>query len=220
MVAAGALDGLDELDELAEADLGLVEQWAAQLDELGELIGPRFFRPEPRERALAYVKGLLSPLATRNGWTVAQAAGERSPDGMQRLLNQAVWDEGGVREDLRGLVVEHLGAPDGVLVFDETGDIKKGCHTVGVARQYTGVTGQVENCQVSVHAAYVSCRGQALVDAELYLPKAFALDLQRCAEAGVPAQRAGSSAKAFGRYSSTSTSACPREDTYAACTDT
>jgi hypothetical protein len=114
---------VDELDALAEADLGLVQQWARQL---GELIGPRFFRPEPRERALAYVKGLLSPLATRNGWTVAQAAGERSPDGMQRLLNQAVWDEGGVREDLRGLVVEHLGAPDGVLVFDETGDIKKG----------------------------------------------------------------------------------------------
>ena len=182
---------VDELDALAEADLGLVQQWATQLDALGELIGPRFFRPEPRERALAYVKGLLSPLATRNGWTVAQAAGERSPDGMQRLLNQAVWDEGGVREDLRGLVVEHLGAPDGVLVFDETGDIKKGCHTVGVARQYTGVTGQVENCQVSVHAAYVSCRGQALVDAELYLPKAFALDPQRCAEAGVPPERAG-----------------------------
>ena len=100
-MAAGALDGLDEL---AEADLGLVQQWAAQLDELGELIGSRFFRPEPRERALGYVKGLLSPVAgeTRNGWTLAQAAGERSPDGMQRLLNRAVWDESGVREDLRG----------------------------------------------------------------------------------------------------------------------
>ena len=141
--------------------------------------------------APARMAHLLSPLATRNGWTVAQAAGERSPDGMQRLLNQAVWDEGGVREDLRGYVVEHLGAPGGVLVFDETGDIKKGCSTVGVARQHTGVTGQVENCQVSVHAAYVSCRGQALVDAELYLPKAFALDPQRCAEAGVPPERAG-----------------------------
>ena len=183
----------DELAELAEADLGLMEQWAAQLDELGELIGSRFFRPEPRERALGYVKGLLSPVAgeTRNGWTLAQAAGECSPDGMQRLLNRAVWDEGGVREDLRGYVVEALGAPDGVLVFDETGDIKQGRHTVGVARQYTGVTGQVENCQVSVHAAYVSARGQALVDVELYLPKAFALDPVRCAEAGVPAHRAG-----------------------------
>ncbi len=192
-MAAGALDGLDELDELAEADLGLGEQWAAQLDELGELIGSRFFRPEPRERALGYVKGLLSPVAgeTRNGWTLAQAAGERSPDGMQRLLNRAVWDESGVREDLRGYVVEALGAPDGVLVFDETGDIKQGSHTVGVARQYTGVTGQVENCQVSVHAAYVSSRGQALVDVELYLPKAFALDPARCAEAGVPPERAG-----------------------------
>ena len=190
VVAAGALDGLDEL---AEADLGLVQQWAAQLDELGELIGSRFFRPEPRERALAYVKGLLSPLAgePRNGWTLAQAAGERSPDGMQRLLNRAVWDESGVREDLRGYVVEALGAPDGVLVFDETGDIKQGRHTVGVARQYTGVTGQVENCQVSVHAAYVSSRGQALLDAELYLPQAFALDPVRCTEAGVPVHRTG-----------------------------
>ncbi len=125
---AGALDGRDGLDELAEVDLGLVERWAAQLDELGELIGSRFFRPEPRERALGYVKGLLWPGAgeTRNGWTLAQAAGERSPDGMQRLLNRAVWDESGVREDLRGYVVEALGAPDGVLVFDETGDIKAG----------------------------------------------------------------------------------------------
>jgi SRSO17 transposase len=181
----------EDLDMLAEADLGLVDAWAGRLDALGELIGPRFFRPEPRGRALAYVKGLLSPLATRNGWTVAQAAGERSPTGMQRLLNEAVWDEGGVREDLRGYVVAHLGAADGVLVFDETGDIKQGRRTVGVARQYTGVTGQVENCQVSVHAAYVSSRGQALVDAELYLPEAFALDPQRCAEAGVPAERAG-----------------------------
>jgi SRSO17 transposase len=110
---------------------------------------------------------------------------------MQRLLNEAVWDEGGVRENLRGYVVAHLGAEDGVLVFDETGDIKQGRRTVGVARQYTGVTGQVENCQVSVHAAYVSSRGQALVDAELYLPQAFALDPARCAEAGVPAERAG-----------------------------
>ena len=116
------------------------------------------------------MKGLLSPVATRNGWTLAEVAGEASPTGMQRLLNQAVWDEAGVREDLRGYVVTHLGAQDGVLVFDETGDIKQGNHTVGVARQYTGVTGQVENCQVAVHAAYVSGRGQALVDTELYLP--------------------------------------------------
>jgi SRSO17 transposase len=110
---------------------------------------------------------------------------------MQRLLNDAVWDEAGVREDLRRYVVTHLGAPDGVLVFDETGDIKQGHHTVGVARQYTGVTGQVENCQVSVHAGYVSSRGQALIDTELYLPQAYAHDAARCAQAGVPADRAG-----------------------------
>ena len=167
---------VDDLDVVAAADLGLLEEWAVGLDALGELIGPRFFRREPRVRALAYVKALLSQVETRNGWTVAEAAGEQTPTGMQRLLNDAVWDEAGVREDLRSYVVTHLGADDGVLVFDETGDIKQGNHTVGVARQYTGVTGQVENCQVSVHAGYVSSRGQALIDAELYLPDAYAQD--------------------------------------------
>lgn len=181
----------DGLDELVAADAALLGEWAAELDALGELIGPRFFRPEPRTRALAYVKALLSDVATRNGWTLAQAAGEHSPEGMQRLLNRAVWDEAGVREDLRAYVACHLGAGDGVLVFDETGDIKQGTHTVGVGRQYTGVTGQVENCQVSVHAAYVSSRGQALVDTELYLPKSFALDTARCVQAGVPPERTG-----------------------------
>src|SRR6185295_3075534 len=121
---------VDDLDVVAAADRGLLEEWAVGLDALGELIGPRFFRREPRVRALAYVKALLSQVETRNGWTVAEAAGEKTPTGMQRLLNDAVWDE--------------------------AGDIKQGNHTVGVARQYTGVTGQVENCQVSVHAGYVS----------------------------------------------------------------
>jgi SRSO17 transposase len=181
----------DDLDLVATADLALLDEWAVGLEALGELIGPRFFRREPRERALTYLKGLLSQVATRNGWTLAEAAGERTPTGMQRLLNDAVWDEAGVREDLRRYVVTHLGASDGVLVFDETGDIKQGSDTVGVARQYTGVTGQVENCQVSVHAGYVSSRGQALIDTELYLPEAFALDSQRCAKTGVPADRAG-----------------------------
>jgi hypothetical protein len=115
-----------DLDELGAADVALLGEWAAELEALGELIGPRFFRPEPRARALAYVKALLSDVATRNGWTLAQAAGESSPEGMQRLLNRAVWDEAGVREDLRAYVACHLGSGDGVLVFDETGDIKQG----------------------------------------------------------------------------------------------
>src|SRR6188472_3842738 len=122
---------VDDLDVVAAADRGLLEEWAVGLDALGELIGPRFFRREPRVRALAYVKALLSQVETRNGWTVAEAAGEKTPTGMQRLLNDAVWDEAGVREDLRSYVVTHLGADDGVLVFDETGDIKQGNHTVG-----------------------------------------------------------------------------------------
>ena len=101
----------DDLDLVAAADLALLDEWAAGLEALGELIGPRFFRREPRARALAYVKGLLSRVATRNGWTLAEAAGEKTPTGMQRLLNDAVWDEAGVREDLRRYVVTHLGAP-------------------------------------------------------------------------------------------------------------
>ena len=85
------------------------------------LVARRFFRPEPRRRARAYVRGLLAPLAGKNGWTLAEVAGDVTPDGMQRLLNAANWDVDGVRDDLRGYVVEHLGEPGGVLIVDETG---------------------------------------------------------------------------------------------------
>lgn len=176
-------------DEDLEADLALLVEWERELDGLDGLIGGRFSRREPRESAVQYVKGLLSGVESRNGWTLAEAAGHGTPDRMQKLLRRAVWDEAGVREDLRGYVTANLGDPRGVLVFDETGDIKQGSETVGVARQYTGVTGQVENCQVAVFAAYVSPKGHALVDTELYLPKDFALDAERCERAGVPAER-------------------------------
>jgi SRSO17 transposase len=137
------------------------------------------------------VKGLLSNVESRNGWTLAEAAGHRTPDRMRKLLRRAVWDEAGVREDVRRYVTANLGDPRGVLVFDETGDIEQGSGTVGVAGQYTGVTGQVGNRRVAVFAAYVSPKGHALVDAELHLPGAFALDEARCERAGVPAQRRG-----------------------------
>ena len=130
--------------------------WVAGLDDLFALVAGRFGRVEPRRRARAYVRGLLAPLAVKNGWTLAEAAGDATPDGMQRLLNAAAWDAGGVRDDVRGYVARHLGAADGVLVADETGFLKKGTKSAGVARQYSGAAGRIENCQVGVFLGYAT----------------------------------------------------------------
>ena len=133
-----------------------VEVWAKELTIVGTRIGGRFERSEPRERAVRYMQGLLSDTARKNGWQLAEYAGEATPDGMQRLLNTAAWDVDGVRDDLRAYVVEELGEPDGVLVVDETGFLKKGSHSVGVKRQYSGTAGRIENCQIGVFLRYVS----------------------------------------------------------------
>src|SRR4051794_31364402 len=151
-------------------------------------IGPRFARVEPRRRVTGFVTGLLAGLPRTNCWTIAQHAGDGDPRGMQRLLSQAVWDEAGVRDDLRGYVVEHLGDPDAVLVVDETGDVKKGTKTVGVQRQYTGTAGRIENAQVAVYLVYAAARGDAFLDRELYLPASWTEDPNRCADAVVPAE--------------------------------
>ena len=121
--------------------------------------GPRFRRVEPRRRARGFVLGLLSALPRKNCWTIAEQAGDATPDGMQHLLARARWDADGVRDDLRGFVVEHLGDPDAVLVADETGDLKKGTATAGVQRQYTGTAGRIENSQVAVYLGYASPAG-------------------------------------------------------------
>ena len=160
--------------------------WVAGLDDLFALVAGRFPRVEPRLRARAYVRGLLAPLAVKNGWTLAEAAGDKSPDGMQRLLNRAAWDADGMRDDIRGYVMRHLGDAGGVLVVDETGFVKKGTRLAGVQRQYSGTAGRVENCQLGVFLAYTGPRGRALVDRELYLPKSWTDDPGRCREAGVP----------------------------------
>ena len=163
-----------------------VRAWAAGLEEIAGLIGPRFARSEPRERVLAYVHGLLAPLERKNGWTLAEAAGEATPDGMQRLLTGADWDVDAVRDDLRAYVVKHLGRTDAVLVVDETGFLKKGTKSAGVARQYTGTAGRVENAQVGVFLGYATAGARTFLDRELYLPKAWVEDRARCREAGVP----------------------------------
>jgi SRSO17 transposase len=160
--------------------------WVSGLDDLFALVAGRFPRVEPRLQARAYVRGLLAPLAVKNGWTLAEAAGNKTPDKMQRLLNRASWDAGGVRDDVRGYVIRHLGDAGGVLVVDETGFVKKGARPAGVQRQYSGTAGRVENCQLGVFVAYASPKGRALVDRELYLPRSWTDDPGRCREAGVP----------------------------------
>jgi len=165
------------------ADVG---SWAAELWRLHERVSGRFFRCEPRRRAFSYLRGLLSGVERKNGWQLAEEAGDATPDGMQRLLATARWDADGVRDDLRAYVVEHLGDADGVLVVDETSVIKKGTKSVGVQQQYSGTVGRIENCQVGVFLAYATGRGRAFLDRELYLPKGWADDAARRQEAGVP----------------------------------
>ncbi len=162
-----------------------VQAWAAGLEEVHARIAPRFARLEPRERVLAYVRGLLAPLERKNSWTLAERAGEASPDGMQRLLMSADWDADAVRDDVRGYVVEHLGDRAGVLVVDETGFVKKGTKSAGVARQYSGTAGRIENCQIGVFLGYATGAGRTFLDRELYLPQAWTEDRERCREAGV-----------------------------------
>jgi SRSO17 transposase len=174
---------LGVVDDLGVAE---VQAWAVGLEEVHARIAPRFARSEPRQRVLAYVRGLLAPVERKNSWTLAERAGEPSPDGMQRLLAAADWDADAVRDDVRDYVIEHLGSPQGVLVVDETGFLKKGTKSAGVARQYSGTAGRIENSQVGVFLAYATAAGRTFLDRELYLPKAWTEDRGRCREAGVP----------------------------------
>src|SRR6202035_920464 len=159
---------------------------AAELDWAHERIAGRFTRAEPRTRVRKYLTGLVAGLERKNGWTLAEQAGEVVPDGMQRLLRRADWDVDGVRDDIRGYVVDHLGDRGGVLIADESGFIKKGTRSAGVQRQYSGTAGRTENCQVGVFLAYASARGHALIDRELYLPQSWTDDPERCRAAGIP----------------------------------
>jgi SRSO17 transposase len=163
-----------------------LERWRREFDELMLRVGARFARVEPRRRMTAFVRGLLAGLPRVNCWTIAELAGERCPRGMQRLLSEAVWDEGGVRDDLRGYVLEHFADPGAVLVVDETGDLKKGTMTVGTQRQYTGTAGRTENAQVAVYLGYAAPAGCAFLDRALYLPRSWTADPGRCRAAGIP----------------------------------
>src|SRR5215203_6356880 len=174
-------------EEQEQAALDEVAAWGRGLSAMHARIAHRFGRAEPRRRALAYLRGLTSPVERKNGWQLAEQAGERTPDGMQRLLATADWDADHVRDDLRAYVVEHLADERAVLVVDETGFLKKGTKSVGVQPQYSGTAGKKENCQIGVFLCYASEKGAAFVDRALYLPKkSWANDAERRAEAGVP----------------------------------
>ena len=162
-------------------------RWLAGLDDLLGCVAPRIARVEPRLRLRRFVLGMMAGLPRTNCWSLAEHAGEACPRGMQRLLSSASWDADDVLADVRDRVVAHLGEADGILVIDETGDLKKGTATVGVQRQYTGTAGRIENCQVAVYLTYTTSKGHALIDRALYLPRCWTEDDERMNAAGVPA---------------------------------
>ena len=163
-----------------------VPDWGQQLDTVARRIGARFARSETRDRVRAYLVGLLGPVQRKNAWQVAEQIGDADPYGVQYLMGRSDWDPDEVRDDLRDYVVETLGDPEAVLVLDETGFLKKGTHSAGVARQYTGTAGRIENAQVGVFLAYFSRHGTAFLDRALYLPQEWTDDPKRCQRAGVP----------------------------------
>ena len=160
--------------------------WRAELAELQERLGELFGRADARRQANLYLEGLLSAVERKNGWQLAEQIGDARPWRTQRVLSRTLWEADAARDRCREYVVEHLGAADGVLVIDETGFLKKGSKSAGVARQYSGTAGRIENCQIGVFLAYASGRGHALIDRELYLPQDWAEDGARRATAGIP----------------------------------
>lgn len=152
-------------------------------------IAPRFARYEPLRHAAELMLGMVSGLDRKNCWTIAEHRGDATPDGLQHLLSRAKWDAEAVRDDLRDYVVDAFGDPDAILVLDETGDVKKGVHSVGVQRQYSGTAGRVENAQVAVYLTYAAPRGHALIDRALYVPRCWAEDPDRCDGAGIPSDK-------------------------------
>ena len=171
---------------VVERELSIINQGAQVLAELTGRIGAHFRRAEVRKRVGRYLQGLLAPVERKNGWQMAEELGEANAHGVQRLLQEADWDEEAVREDLRAYVIEHLGEDGGILVVDETGFLKKGKKSAGVARQYSGTAGRRENCQVGVFLLYASSKGGAFIDRALYLPEEWTTDRVRCREAGIP----------------------------------
>jgi SRSO17 transposase len=172
-----------------EPEISVVQGWTTYLTDIARRLGPYFARAETRQRVMTYLQGLLSPAERKNSWQLAEETGEATPYGFQYLLARADWAADAVRDELRVYIRQHLSDPHGVMVIDETGFLKKGQHSAGVARQYSGTAGKVENCQIGVFVAYASGLGHALLDRELYLPEEWTNDRERCRQAGIPDDR-------------------------------
>jgi SRSO17 transposase len=161
-------------------------QWHVSLQQLHQRLAPHFTRPEPFQRALRFVQGILSSVERKNGWQLAEQAREDNPYGMQRLLSQATWDADGVRDEIRHVALQTLGTRHLIAALDETSFLKRGKHSAGVGKQYCGSTGDVRNCQVGVFVSLITPLGHTLVDRELYLPQDWTSDPARCRAAGLP----------------------------------
>lgn len=184
--------------EAVEPILLTMSTWATRLQRLHQRLRPYFARPEAFHHALLYLQAVLSDIPRKNGWQIAEQARQARPYGMQRLLSRAVWDEDSVRDELREVVCQTLLPPARfaarascerlfpVLVIDESGFLKRGRHSAGVAPQYCGLTGQVENCQMGVFLSYVTEQGHALIDRELYVPEDWCADLPRRRAVHIP----------------------------------
>src|SRR5918992_2473455 len=168
------------------ADSASALAWREELSALKVRLGELFVRAEPRRQAGLYLEGLLSAAKRKNGWQLAEQIGDARPWRSQRVLSHVLWDQDAARDLCRDYVLEHLGAADGVLIVDETGFLKKGEHSVGVARQYSGTAGRIENAQIGVFLAYASGKGHALIDRELYLPGEWCADAEKRAAAAIP----------------------------------
>src|ERR687893_1408201 len=168
------------------ADSAGVLAWREELGALEARLGGLFVRAEPRRQAGLYLEGLLSGAKRKNGWQLAEQIGDARPWRTQRVLSHVLWDQDAARDLCRDYVIEHLGAADGVLIVDETDFLKKGEHSAGVARQYSGTAGRIENAQIGVFLAYASGKGHALIDRELYLPESWCEDADKRTEAAIP----------------------------------
>src|SRR2546421_1434112 len=161
-----------------------VIRWRGCLIQLHARLASYFARPEPYQRLLRFLQGVLSQVPRKNGWQLAEQARETTPYGMQRLLSGAIWDVDGVRDEVRAFALEQLGTSAATVAIDETSFPKRGKHSAGVKKQYCGTTGQVQNCQGGVFLSYITARGHTLIDRELYVREDWLDDRARCQQAG------------------------------------
>lgn len=180
-------------------ELSAVQAWKRYWVDIERRIGSVFARSDACARAMSYTAGLLSPAERKNSWQLAEIRGDVNPYGFQHLLGRAEWDAEALRDRLRSYVRDYLATEEAVGVLDETGFLKKGLHSAGVARQYSGTAGRIENCQIGVFLSYASEYGQTLLDRELYLPKEWTSDRDRCRRAGIPDERAFATKPALAR---------------------